>query len=198
MPHRAAQRGSGHACACCCSSPLPFAPHSTAASATAFCTLLNCCSCHRLCHWRRYEKLMLRRIDWNQGREEEEAEEAEGGTGKPPKQPNYCYLVWQVGACLPCLGLLACRAVGLGCFVAWVRVPANCRPACSQRCSLPLGPHRRPTHHKLHPACPPARLPDRNLHLHLHLPAGCGEGAPLSQVPQRDLRHRGSRPQVPV
>ena len=39
---------------------------------------------------------MLRRIDWNQGREEEEAEEAEGGAGKPPKQPNYCYLVWQV------------------------------------------------------------------------------------------------------
>jgi hypothetical protein len=41
---------------------------------------------------------MLRRIDWNQGREEAEADEAEGGAGKPPKQPNYCHLVWQVGA----------------------------------------------------------------------------------------------------
>lgn len=43
---------------------------------------------------RRYEKLMLRRIDWNAGREEEEEEEAE--EGKPPKPPNYCHLVWQV------------------------------------------------------------------------------------------------------
>ena len=43
----------------------------------------------------RYEKLMLRRIDWNAGREEEEeAAEAEGG--KPPRPPNYCHLVWQV------------------------------------------------------------------------------------------------------
>lgn len=42
----------------------------------------------------RYEKLMLRRIDWNAGREEEEEAEAEGG--KPPRPPNYCHLVWQV------------------------------------------------------------------------------------------------------
>ncbi|KAL4423323.1 hypothetical protein ABPG77_006118 [Micractinium sp. CCAP 211/92] len=41
---------------------------------------------------RRYEKLMLRRIDWQAGREEEEEEDAEG---KPPKPPNYCKLVWQ-------------------------------------------------------------------------------------------------------
>lgn len=37
---------------------------------------------------------MLRRIDWNQGREEEE-EEAEGEEGQR-KPPNYCHLVWQV------------------------------------------------------------------------------------------------------
>lgn len=41
---------------------------------------------------RRYEKLMLRRIDWNQGREEEEEEDE---SGKPSKPPNYCHLVWQ-------------------------------------------------------------------------------------------------------
>lgn len=45
-------------------------------------------------HARRYEKLMLRRIDWNVGRDEEEEEEEEG---KPPRPPNYCHLVWQVG-----------------------------------------------------------------------------------------------------
>jgi len=34
---------------------------------------------------------MLRRVDWNVGRDEEEEEEE-----KEPKPPNYCYLVWQV------------------------------------------------------------------------------------------------------
>lgn len=44
----------------------------------------------------RYQKLMLRRINWNQGREEEE-EAAEGGDpAKQAKPPNYCHLVWQV------------------------------------------------------------------------------------------------------
>ena len=47
----------------------------------------------------RYEKLMLRRIDWNQRREdeEEEEEEEEEGEGGEAKPPNYCHLVWQVG-----------------------------------------------------------------------------------------------------
>lgn len=44
----------------------------------------------------RYEKLMLRRIDWAAADEEEE----EGDHGAmeigEPKQPNYCRLVWQV------------------------------------------------------------------------------------------------------
>ncbi|EFN55649.1 hypothetical protein CHLNCDRAFT_23069, partial [Chlorella variabilis] len=42
---------------------------------------------------RRYEKLMLRRIDWNARREEEEEEEED--PTKPNKPPNYCHLVWQ-------------------------------------------------------------------------------------------------------
>lgn len=41
---------------------------------------------------RRYEKLMLRRIDWNAVQDEEEEEEEEG---KEARQPNYCRLVWQ-------------------------------------------------------------------------------------------------------
>jgi U4/U6 small nuclear ribonucleoprotein PRP3 len=42
---------------------------------------------------KRYSKLMLRRIDWNEGREEEEEEAAE--QGREPKEPNQCVLVWQ-------------------------------------------------------------------------------------------------------
>jgi U4/U6 small nuclear ribonucleoprotein PRP3 len=50
---------------------------------------------------RRYEKLMLRRIDWSKagknGNEEEESEEDEFGDGDDnnrKKSRNYCYLVW--------------------------------------------------------------------------------------------------------
>ena len=52
------------------------------------------------CFWKhcRYEKLMLRRIDWNARREEEEEqdEEQDGGAARE-RRPNYCHLVWQVG-----------------------------------------------------------------------------------------------------
>lgn len=98
----------------------------------------------------RYEKLMLRRIDWNAGREEEEEEGAE------ERPPNYCYLVWQVRAALGCGRLLsvagqgtagkggrvvagskhaACGPVGRG---------ANRRAPRAQRARTPPPPHRRP------------------------------------------------------
>lgn len=46
---------------------------------------------------RRYEKLMLRRINWNAGLEDEEEgeEEEEGHLGTRGKPLNYCHLVWQ-------------------------------------------------------------------------------------------------------
>ena len=49
---------------------------------------------------KRYGKLMLRRIDWNPQRDDEDMEE---------RPPNSCHLVWQVLSVLPFLSLRATR-----------------------------------------------------------------------------------------
>lgn len=61
---------------------------------------------HNLC--RRYEKLMLRRIQWDAEEEEEQEgmEEAEA-----PKAPNYCRLVWQVRGMSAEALLLQCQSM---------------------------------------------------------------------------------------
>jgi hypothetical protein len=46
---------------------------------------------------KRYSKLMLRRIDWDDGRDDEE--EAAAEEGRQPREPNQCVLVWQVRLC---------------------------------------------------------------------------------------------------
>lgn len=69
---------------------------------------------------------MLRRIDWQAGREEEEEEDAEG---KPPKPPNYCKLVWQVRYALH-KGARSLPPLLPQRSKAWQRQP----PACCRNC----------------------------------------------------------------
>jgi U4/U6 small nuclear ribonucleoprotein PRP3 len=43
---------------------------------------------------KRYNKLMLRRINWAEDDDDDEGAQA-AAMAEPPKQPNYCRLVWE-------------------------------------------------------------------------------------------------------
>ena len=112
---------------------------------------------------------MLRRIDWNAGREEEEEEEAE--EGKPPRPPNYCHLVWQV------------RVFPAGrSFMRDFLLLQQCMPApqCLKQVRLVHCLVAQP------PLCVSTTF------------AGRGQGGRLPQVLQRDGAQRGGGPHFPA
>lgn len=133
-------------------------------------------------HRRRYEKLMLRRIDWNARREEEEEEEED--PTKPNKPPNYCHLVWQVrgqrqgGRLEPAARLAAgsfrARGIAAGALAAGAQPPRQPGPAAASW-----------------------GLPTRAVHAAPRR-AGRGQGALLPQVQVRYFPNRGRRPHLPV